>query len=96
MILEIYQYKVLTSNDGTDAIATYAINKDRISLVVMDLMMPNLDGLATIKALRKINSAIKLMAVTGLITSDLADEVRKQNVPLIAKPFTAQKLLKYL
>ena len=94
MILEIYQYKVLTANDGTDAIATYAINKDRISLVVMDLMMPNLDGLATIKALRKINSAIKLMAVTGLVTSDLADEVRKQNVPLIAKPFTAQKLLK--
>lgn len=93
-ILEIYQYKVLTANDGTDAIATYAINRDKISLVLTDLMMPNMDGSTTIKTLRKINPNIKLMAVTGLIDGDLADEVKKQNIPVLAKPFTAQKLLK--
>jgi len=93
-ILEIYQYKVLTANDGTDAVATYAINRDKISLVLTDLMMPNMDGLATIKTLKRINPNIKLMAISGLIDSDLADEVKKQNIPLLAKPFTAQKLLK--
>jgi len=93
-ILEIYQYKVLTANDGTDAIATYVLNRDKISLVLTDLMMPNMDGFTTIKALRKIDPNIKIIAVTGLKGSDLADEVKKQNIPVLAKPFTAQKLLK--
>ncbi|MBI4852770.1 MAG: response regulator [Acidobacteria bacterium] len=94
MILELYQYKVLTASNGADAVATYAINKDKVSLVITDLMMTDMEGLDAINALRKINPQLKIMVITGSVPTYLMEQFKEQNIPFLTKPFTAQKLLK--
>ncbi|MDL5503091.1 MAG: response regulator, partial [Candidatus Methanoperedens sp.] len=60
-ILKEYGYNVLAASDGADAVALYAQNKDKIKVVLMDLMMPVMDGEASIRAIRKLNPHIKVI-----------------------------------
>ncbi|HQT91658.1 MAG TPA: ATP-binding protein, partial [Candidatus Kryptobacter bacterium] len=63
--LELYDYNALTATDGARAVAIYEENKDKISAVILDLMMPVMDGRATLKALRGINPGLKAIIITG-------------------------------
>jgi two-component system cell cycle sensor histidine kinase/response regulator CckA len=56
--LEISGYKVLAANDGTEAVALYAENMDKIKVILMDLMMPVMDGEASIRAIRRVNPEV--------------------------------------
>ncbi|MFZ3169105.1 MAG: PAS domain S-box protein, partial [Candidatus Methanoperedens sp.] len=52
--LELSGYKVLMANDGAEAVALYAQNIDKIKVILMDMMMPIMDGQTSIQAIRKI------------------------------------------
>lgn len=93
--LEAYDYKVLTASDGIEAIAVYAQHQDEISVVLMDMMMPSMDGLTTIPTLQKISPQVKIIAVSGLASRDQVSTAIGAGVKaFLAKPFTAQELLK--
>jgi len=93
--LEAYGYKVLTASDGADAVALYAQNKDKIEVILMDMMMPVMDGHASIRAIRKINSEVKIIAVSGLAEKDKLAKIADTRVyAFLPKPYTAEKLLK--
>jgi PAS domain S-box-containing protein len=64
--LENYNYRVIIANDGVDAIALYAQHKDEIAVVLLDLMMPSLDTSTIVRTLERINSEIKIIAMSGL------------------------------
>ena len=90
-----YNYKVLTASNGIEAIAIYAQNKNTIDLVIMDIMMPTMDGKTAILALKQINLEIKIIAVSGLISSqEIINDINGNVVAFIAKPYTNEKLLK--
>lgn len=91
--LEAYNYRVLTAIDGIDAIAVYAEHKQEIQLVLVDLMMPTMDGAAAIRALKRINPQVKLIAVSGLVSSSqLSTAVNGEIHAFLAKPYTANEL----
>ncbi len=93
--LEEYGYNVLTANDGADAVALYAQNKDKIKVVLMDMMMPVMDGHASIRAIRKINPGVKIIAVSGLAEKDKLAKIADTRVhAFLPKPYTAERLLK--
>jgi len=95
--LETYAYRVLTASDGIEAIALYAQHKDEISLVLVDMMMPSMDGLTTIRTLQKINPKVKIIAVSGLDSSDKVSVAMSAGVKaFLSKPYTAQDLLKII
>ena len=95
--LETYAYRVVTATDGIEAIALYAQHKDEISAVLMDMMMPSMDGLTTIRTLQKINPSVKIIAVSGLALSDKVSVAMGAGVKaFLSKPYTAQELLKTL
>jgi CheY-like chemotaxis protein len=95
--LEIYGYRVMTANDGAEAIALYAQHKNEIAAVVTDMMMPFMDGQATIRALQKLDPEAKIIAVSGLMQNHKADEVANNGkVIFLHKPYTTEKLLKTL
>ena len=92
--LETFGYRVLTANDGTEAVALYAERRDDIKVVLTDMMMPFMDGPATIRALQKLNPQIKLIAASGLAANEKAAEAASAGVKtFLAKPYTASKLL---
>jgi CheY-like chemotaxis protein len=55
-------------------------------------MMPIMDGTVTIRALQKMNPHIKIIAASGLITSDIKN-LGTQVQAFLTKPFSAEKLL---
>ncbi len=93
-ILEAYGYKVLLAVDGTDAVVQYTHNMNDIRLVITDMMMPFMDGHATIRALSKIDSQVRIIATSGLSGQEkVIAESDLQIVGFLAKPYTASKLL---
>jgi DNA-binding NtrC family response regulator len=95
--LETFGYKVLTANDGTEALAIYADKKNEIAVVLTDMVMPFMDGPATIRALQRMNPNIRIIAASGLGTAQRAGEGLLEGVSdFLTKPYTAEKLLKTL
>ncbi|MFY9555574.1 MAG: PAS domain S-box protein [Blastocatellia bacterium] len=95
--LEAYGYRALTANDGTEAIALYAQHRDEIKVVLTDMMMPYMDGPATIRALQKLNPHVKIIASSGLTENARAMEASSAGVKtFLAKPYTAGRLLEAL
>ncbi|MFN6478078.1 response regulator [Nostoc sp. DedQUE07] len=92
--LEAYNYKILVANDGIEAIALYAQNRDRISAVLMDIMLPSLDGLIAIRTLQKINPQVKIIASSGLMSDKKLSAVAAIGVnTFLSKPYTVNELL---
>ncbi len=92
--LESYNYKAITANDGIEAIALYAEHRDRISIVLTDIVMPAMDGLTTIRTLQKINPQVKIIAVSGLVSNDKINAVTEIGIKaFLSKPYTAKQLL---
>ena len=95
--LEKYGYRVITANDGAEGVAFYVQNKAEIKAVIVDMTMPIMDGNATIKALRKINPSLKIVAVSGLKMDEENVQAARVNAnAFLSKPYTAETLLKTL
>jgi len=93
--LQAFGYHILTATDGADAVSVYAEHKNEIAVVLTDMMMPLMDGTATIHALMRINPAIKIVAASGLATDGSAAKVFADGVKhFLTKPYTAGTLLK--
>lgn len=93
--LEIHNLQVLTAKDGIEGISIYADHKDEISVVLTDMMMPIMDGETTIRTLQRINPQVKIIAISGLVsTRALARSAGTGVQGFLAKPFTASELLK--
>lgn len=88
-------YRVVTASDGAEAIAVYAEHKQEIRLVITDIMMPVMDGIASIHVMRRLNPAIRVIAVSGLMDSERQQRLTELGVySMLAKPYTSEKLLK--
>ncbi len=95
--LESFGYRVITAGDGAEAMGLYALQQKEIALVLTDLMMPVMDGAALIAALRRVNPAVKVVAVSGINTA--GSEIRAGMAGaehFLAKPYTADRLLTLL
>ena len=92
--LELNGYRVMLANDGVEAVALYAENKNKIDLVFTDMVMPHMNGSATIRAVLKINPGAKIIATSGMISEEKICDVDKSLIKaFIWKPFTTEKLL---
>jgi PAS domain S-box-containing protein len=95
--LETFGYTVLTAADGTEALALYADKKNEIAAVVTDMVMPFMDGPATIRALQRMNPKVRIIAASGLGVGQRAGEGPLEGVDVfLNKPYTAEKLLNAL
>ncbi|MBD1910793.1 PAS domain S-box protein [Leptolyngbya sp. FACHB-8] len=92
--LQAHHYRVLTANSGAQAIALYTQHANAISLVLMDMMMPEMDGLATMQKLRQMNSGLRFVIMSGLISGmELSEVVDASTVVFLPKPFTTHELI---
>ena len=95
--LEHFGYRVLDASDGTEAMARYTKYKDRIALVVADMVMPFMNGSALIRALKRLEPGVKILGITGRIEDEqLASVAEKMGVTLLEKPISSEKLLQHI
>ncbi len=92
--LETFNYRVLSARDGAEAVALYQRHKGEIRAVISDMMMPVMDGPATVQALREIDPLVKVIGITGLGSESALVKGGRLNVQeFIKKPFTTEELL---
>lgn len=92
--LEAFNYRVLTAQDGIEAIALYAEHKNDIDVVIMDVMMPTMDGTVAVQTLRRMNPKIKVIMSSGLASNKAVAKSLSPSVKaFLLKPFTSESLL---
>ena len=93
--LEAYNYHVLTAVNGAEATALFARYMADIALVLTDMKMPIMDGVATIYAVKQLKPEVKIIAMSGLASGKKGlDRVKDEINAYLDKPFTSHMLLK--
>ena len=96
-ILENYNYQTITAKNGMEAIAIYARYQNQIKVVLIDMMMPEMDGNSAICNLKKINPEVPIIACSGHnIRNMLKANHENQVLAILSKPYTNQELLSTL
>jgi two-component system, cell cycle sensor histidine kinase and response regulator CckA len=92
--LETYNYRVLTANNGAEAIAIYRQHRDTIDVVLIDMMMPVMDGRTTVTTLHQLNPDLPIVAMSGLSSVDSVAQSKRFGCRyFLPKPYTTKNLL---
>jgi CheY-like chemotaxis protein len=92
--LECHNYRILAASDGFDAFSLYVQHKDEISLVLIDIQMPLMDGSQVIQVLRRMNPDVKVIAISGLDSNQQLLQAHHIRVEaFLPKPYTLEELL---
>ncbi len=94
-MLEEYGYKVITAGSGQEAINEFKAHKDKIQLLLLDVIMPNKNGREAYEEIKKIRPDIKALFMSGYP----ADIIQKHGIiekgfAYIEKPASPTKLLR--
>ncbi len=92
-VLESLGYKVLLASSGEEAIHCFKKDPKQIDLVLLDVVMPGVGGVATAKKLRKIRSDITIVFSTGYDRDGtLSEGMPDTSEWLLEKPYTVQTM----
>ena len=90
-ILSRVGYHVQKASRGDEALDI--LNKERVDILLLDLKMPGMDGLEVLERIRKQNTQIQVIVITGYATVETAIEAMKQGAyDFIPKPFEPDQL----
>jgi PAS domain S-box-containing protein len=93
-MLETYGYNVLTTTDGIEAIALYTQDRNEIEAVLIDMVMPSMDGARVIRRLKEIDPDVKIVAISGLVHKDwMAESLGTSVKAFLSKPYATEELL---
>ena len=84
----------MTASSGAAAISLVGDDDSDVEAVIVDMMMPDLDGWATIDALRQIRPDLQFVLASGIGAVALVDRATDMGVHhVLAKPYTAAELI---
>lgn len=91
-VLESEGYSVVLAHSGPEALAM--MKEEQPSLVLLDYMMPGMNGLDVLREIKKSHGQTKVIMVTGHGNEKLANEMLKSGAAdYIQKPFAMDQLL---
>lgn len=97
MVLENHNYRVVSAADGPEALAIFAQQTDSIALVLTDMMLPYMDGVSLIRAMKKLKPDTLFIASTGHGEQTRAGELETLGVrEFLTKPYDTASLLNAL
>jgi len=95
--LEAFGYRVEAVADGADAVAAYSKAGGEVALVLLDVMMPVMDGPTTIKVLKRIDPDVKVVAASGAGGDErVGRAVDAGALCFLPKPYTARTLFEVI
>jgi len=90
--LELEGYKVATANNGKKALQIF--KEERFNLVILDVMMPEIDGFVVAETIRLENSDVPIMFLTAKNTNeDKISGLKKGADDYLTKPFNLEELI---
>ena len=96
-MLEELGFEVLSAASGEEALSLFRKQGDRIDLVLLDQVMPGMDGVAVFKELRRIRPEIKILLASGFSEQEAAERFKDLGLNgFIPKPFDLKQLAEEL
>jgi PAS domain S-box-containing protein len=93
-ILETFGYTVLSACDGQEALDVYEKEQGNIALVILDIIMPRMDGKQCLEQLLRINPTVKVIISSGVGYYDLINEVVEIGAKgAVNKPYSMRQIL---
>jgi len=92
--LALAGYTVLTAAGGKEALELYKKERSRISLVVLDLIMPDMGGIQCLERLLMIDPKVRVLIASGYSADDATKAAMKARVSgLVSKPYDMRQIL---
>lgn len=93
-ILTEYGYNIIEAPDGEDALRTFEDRKDTIDLLLLDVVMPKMNGKLVFDNAQKIKPGVKTIFMSGY-TADIIHKkgLREEGIHFISKPIILEELL---
>src|ERR1700722_15704577 len=87
-------YNVLASSTGPKGLDMVRYAPKDVRLVLLDYNMPRFNGAETLEFLRKLNPALKVVAVSGFRVAELPESFHRGVERFVSKPFNNEEFLK--
>ena len=86
---------MLLASNGQEAVETYKREKENVRLVILDMIMPEMDGPATFRALRQLNPELKVLISSGFSQDSSVQKLLNSGAAgFVGKPYQTEDLLK--
>jgi PAS domain S-box-containing protein len=96
-VLRRLNFKPLTATDGADGVIQAAQHRTEIRAIIVDLHMPHMDGLAFVRAVRRMMPDIPVVVASGRMDDAVAEKFKTLGVTRrLDKPFTEAQLAETL
>jgi PAS domain S-box-containing protein len=93
-VLKRFGYTVLTASDGKECVEVFSREKDKIDLLILDLIMPEMDGSDCLKEILKIAPETKVVIASGYVADGQIDQAIEAGAKsFVTKPYDARQLL---
>lgn len=93
MVLRRYGYQVRTADNGVSGIAVYEEHVNEIQAVLLDLTLPDMNGLEVGRALCAIRPDVRIVFCSGYGEREIAEQRNQCAVGFLQKPYTMETLL---
>ena len=86
-------YNTLTASDGIEAVELYKERQEQIGIVLLDLVMPGMNGVHTLQKLREINPNVKVIICSAYFQQGQVPEINENDVDgFLNKPYSITTL----
>jgi CheY-like chemotaxis protein len=95
--LQAADYRVFCAHDGAEALVLFQENRDAVRVVLLDMMMPDMDGPTTLRELHRLAPDLPIVVASGLGGKERVAEVIEAGArAFLPKPFTEEQLVEVL
>lgn len=94
-LLTMFGYTVIIAGDGQEAVQQFSKNRDSVSLIILDIIMPNLNGREAFEQIRLLSPDVRAIFISGYS----ADIIRQRGMldselEILTKPLSPMTILK--
>ncbi|WP_224982989.1 PocR ligand-binding domain-containing protein [Geomonas agri] len=94
-ILSLYGYQVIQAVDGRDVVEQFAANRDKVALILMDMIMPKKNGKEAYEEISLLQPGVKVLYSSGYTADFIQNRgVSEEGIELIMKPVQPLELLR--
>ncbi|HMP82403.1 MAG TPA: ATP-binding protein, partial [Verrucomicrobiota bacterium] len=92
--LQSFNYRVLSARNGAEAVSLHQRHRGEIRAVLMDMMMPVMDGVTAVQTILKASPGIKIIGASGLESETVLKKATRVNThAFLRKPYSVENLL---
>ena len=93
VLLKELGHRVITANNGREGLAVYREHQDQIDVVLLDIVMPEMNGLECFRAIRAVNPQARVILSSGFSRSSYKEGIMNEKYCLfLKKPYSLQKM----